>query len=115
MTIDLEEFERLLRRRREEILHTTELREQAAQPVELDQSRVGRLSRMDDLQSQAISVAAKERVRLELGRIGQALDRMRNGEYGHCLECGEAISVGRLRIEPAAPHCIDCARKRENV
>jgi DnaK suppressor protein len=113
VTLDPGEFAALLRRRREDILQAADSSRQAARPVELDQSRVGRLSRMDDLQSQAMSLAAGERLRLELRRIAEALQRLDDGEYGYCLECGEQISVGRLRIDPAATHCIECARRRE--
>ena len=113
MTFDPGEFAALLKRRREEILHTADASKQAARPVELDQSRVGRLSRMDDLQSQAMSVAAGERLRRELRRIADALQRLDDGEYGYCLECGEQISVGRLRVDPAVTYCIECARRRE--
>lgn len=113
MTLGPGEFEVLLKRRRDEILDTVESRDRASRPVELDQSRVGRLSRMDELQSQAMSLAASERLRIELRRIEEALQRIDEGGYGYCLACGEQISEGRLRIDPAATHCIECARGRE--
>jgi DnaK suppressor protein len=81
--------------------------------VELDQTRVGRLSRQDALQSQALSVAALERHRAEIARLRAALARIDEGEYGWCGECGCAIPQGRLEIDPAADYCVDCAARRE--
>lgn len=84
-----------------------------ARPVELDQTRVGRLSRQDALQSQALSVASLARSRVEIGRLQAALARIEEGEYGWCEACGEAIPEARLEIDPAADYCVTCAEKRE--
>ena len=86
-------------------------RESAAQrdPVELDQSRVGRLSRMDALQAQAMSQATETRRSHELKRIEAALRRLEEGEFGYCLKCGGDISPARLANDPTTPVCIDCA------
>jgi len=87
--------------------------EESARTVELDQSRVGRLSRMDALQGQAISRQAGRR-RLQLQRrIDLALARLEHGDYGDCLECGRGIGAGRLGIDPASELCIECAAQLE--
>jgi DnaK suppressor protein len=78
-------------------------------PVALDQQSVGRLSRQDSLQVQAMAKAADDRRAMELRRIEAALARLDEGEYGYCVECGEQISEKRLEIDPAAPRCADCA------
>ncbi len=78
-------------------------------PVELDQSRVGRLSRMDALQSQAMSVEVERRRRIELERISAALARLETGDYGYCLVCGEEIAHKRLELDATSPTCTDCA------
>lgn len=78
--------------------------------VELDQSRVGRLSRMDALQGQAMAQEQQRRRRQEILRIGVALERITDGEYGWCLKCGDAVVKARLQSDPAASLCIDCAR-----
>jgi DnaK suppressor protein len=78
--------------------------------VELDQQSVGRLSRMDALQQQAMANADHaRRAGLRL-RVRAALDRMDEDEYGYCTECGEPIPPGRLEIDPAVPTCVSCAR-----
>jgi len=78
--------------------------------VTLDQQAVGRLSRMDALQHQAMAQATGARRTLERSRLRAALARLDEGDYGYCEECGEAIAPGRLRLDPAAARCVDCAR-----
>ncbi|WP_420430840.1 TraR/DksA family transcriptional regulator [Hyphobacterium sp.] len=78
-------------------------------PVELDQQSVGRLSRQDSLQVQAMAKAAEARRAMELRRIEAALGRIDDGEYGWCVECGDAIAAKRLDTDPAAPRCSTCA------
>ena len=102
-------FRDLLIKRQADLIASTEAGAEAAQPVELDQSRVGRLSRMDALQGQAMLQEAGRRREKELVQISRALKRLEFGEYGECLDCGEAIAVGRLEVDPAATLCIRCA------
>lgn len=78
--------------------------------VELDQTRVGRLSRIDALQGQAMAQEQHRRRITEIARIGAALTRIDEGEYGWCLKCGDAVAEKRLESDPAAPLCVDCAR-----
>lgn len=79
--------------------------------VELDQQKVGRLSRMDALQAQEMALATKRRREIEHGRIDAALKRLDDGSYGDCLACDGEIGAKRLALDPATPTCIDCARK----
>jgi DnaK suppressor protein len=87
--------------------------EQAAETVELDQTRVGRLSRMDAMQAQAMSIETNTRRKAELRRVAAALQRIADDEFGDCLQCGESIAPGRLEIDPAATLCIECAESNE--
>lgn len=77
--------------------------------VMLDQSSVGRLSRMDALQGQAMAKAEEDRRQLAIRRIDAALVRLERGEFGECIECGEWIAVKRLEWDPTVLKCIDCA------
>ena len=70
--IATEKFKSLLAKRRQDLLDIVESSRHAAEPVELDQTKVGRLSRMDSLQSQAMSVAANHRIDQELKNIQSA-------------------------------------------
>ena len=83
--------------------------EGARQPVELDQTRVGRLSRMDALQGQAMAQETARRRDNEVVRIDAALKRIEEGEYGYCLACGEQIAAKRLALDPTAAVCVTCA------
>ena len=78
-------------------------------PVVLDQQSVGRLSRLDSMQVQAMAKAADARRAQEIRRIDAALSRLKAGEYGYCVECGEDIAPRRLEADPAAPRCAECA------
>ena len=108
-SLELEHFRALLEKRRQALLSLAEIGDEAAATVELDQTRVGRLSRMDALQGQAMSIAARTRREQELKAITAALLRLEHGEYGECQECGEQIAPARLEIDPATRFCIHCA------
>ena len=82
---------------------------ESRQAVELDQSKVGRLSRMDALQQQEMAKASEQQRLFAIQRIDAALQRLDEDEFGYCIECGEEISARRLEVDPATPRCIDCA------
>jgi RNA polymerase-binding transcription factor len=88
----------------------SEISQEARATVMLDQQSVGRLSRMDALQGQAMAQAAERQRRADIQRIDGALRRLDEGEYGYCVECGEEIAAKRLEVDPAAAFCIKCAR-----
>lgn len=78
-------------------------------PVELDQQSVGRLSRMDAMQQQAMA-SAQEARRSGRGRaLEAAIARIEIGEFGWCDECGDFIGLGRLELDPTVMRCRDCA------
>jgi len=79
-------------------------------PVELDQQSVGRLSRMDALQVQAMAHATESRRQVRTQRIKAALARIAAGEYGYCVECGDEIPAARLDIDPTTPRCVHCSK-----
>ena len=102
-------FRELLQQRITEIQAAEEDTSEDRSPVKLDQQSVGRLSRMDALQVQAMALEASRRRAAELRRIEAAIARMDAGDYGFCIECGEEIPVRRLEFDPATPYCVDCA------
>lgn len=79
-------------------------------PVQLDQQSVGRLSRMDSLQVQAMDKAQDAARAKTLLRIEGALKRIEHGDFGYCVTCDEPIAEKRLSIDPSTPLCIRCAR-----
>ncbi len=86
---------------------------QSAAIVELDQSSVGRVSRIDALQQQAIAQAAGERLKLRQRKLEAALARLQAGNYGICCDCGGEVEARRLNADPATPFCGECAAERE--
>lgn len=106
---DLKRLQNRLEERRKELLAVNDMGEESRKPVELDQSTVGRLSRMDAMQNQAMAQATERRRQAELIRIDQAFRRIEAKEYGFCVECDEEIALKRLEIDPAAATCIKCA------
>lgn len=108
-TKDLQYFKELLKNLQEELTRASEDSRQAAQTVALDQTSVGRLSRMDAMQSQAMAKESSRRMHLQLTRIEAAFERIEDGEYGYCAECDEEIDRRRLLVDPATPFCITCA------
>jgi DnaK suppressor protein len=85
----------------------------AAATVVLDQSSVGRLSRMDALQQQAMASGLRERLALRRRQLQAALDRITAGTYGLCCQCEAAMEPDRLDNDPAAVFCADCMAERE--
>ena len=81
----------------------------ARAPVSLDQQSVGRISRIDAMQQQAMAQAQERQRALEIMAIEQALTRMESGDFGYCLECDEEIAEKRLEVDPAARLCVSCA------
>ena len=113
--MDVEAYRELIERRIEALREVSEQSRDSQAPVELDQTRQGRLSRMDAMQGQAMARAAEERRQHEVARLKAALARIDRGEFGECLECGEPIADKRLESDPAATMCVDCAREREDL
>ncbi len=111
--IDLPEYKKLLDQRLADLMQWHETQQKEGAPVVIDQTCVGRLSRMDAMQQQAMALATSRRNEIEKQRIHTALSRVTSGDYGYCVKCDEEISTGRLRVDPATLLCIDCARNAE--
>lgn len=109
----LREYEARLLEMREALQSLESIRQSGAAIVELDQTRTGRLSRMDALQLQAMANVNRERAALELRRIEATLRRIDDGTFGECVDCGESIAEARLRAQPIATLCVSCAESRE--
>ncbi len=102
-------FRRLIEAKLAALAEEDALGRDGQKTVELDQQAVGRLSRMDALQNQAMAKATQARRDGEARRLRAALERIEEGEFGFCEDCGEKIAAGRLRLDPAATRCVSCA------
>ena len=98
------ELERQLQR----LEQSMRVSEEASRTVELDQTAVGRLSRMDSLQNQSMTKNLQERERVKLALLQGALRRLADGTYGICTECSGTIPFERLMIFPETPTCQAC-------
>lgn len=106
---DMRRFERLIRERLAVLGDQSELGRDGQAVVQLDQQSVGRLSRMDALQNQAMAKAQQARRDVETAGLKAALARLAEGEYGDCEECGEPIPARRLELNLTATRCVSCA------
>lgn len=107
---DLEAVRHALVSERDRLLGSSTSTAANRTPVQLDQQSVGRLSRMDALQVQAMAQAEEGRRQQRLRLIDAALKRIDEGDYGCCLSCGDDIPEKRLAFDPAATRCVDCAQ-----
>lgn len=110
--IDTKALRRRMEQDREALRHDAEVTAAERATVVLDQTSVGRLSRMDALQNQAMQLETERRREVEIARIDAALKRMDEGDYGDCVSCGEEITAKRLNMDPATPVCVDCASRK---
>ena len=98
---------------REELLLQKEQTAEDKAPVELDQARLGRLSRMDAMQQQAMALELDRRRDVQLKRVEGAFLRLEKGTYGECARCNERIDEKRMDNDPTVFFCIVCARQVE--
>lgn len=79
-------------------------------PVILDQQSVGRLSRMDAMQQQAMAAAQDTRRHGRIRALEAAIVRIEKDDFGWCDACGDYIGDRRLELDPTTMRCRDCAR-----
>ena len=110
----LKQINLLLLKMKSDLQEQEKTSKETGNPVELDQTRVGRISRMDAMQAQQMALDASRRRKLQLVKIESAFKRINSGEYGYCLGCDEYIALRRLMVDPTNTHCIECAEKMGN-
>jgi len=106
---DLKRFKDQLEAERNDLLQQQEASDADRAPVSLDQQSVGRLSRMDAMQVQAMAKAVDSRRRIALAQIDAALNRLETDDFGYCIKCDEAIARKRLDLDPKVAVCVACA------
>lgn len=106
---DIRAFQQRLTARQLELVELSRISQSQRDAVELDQSSVGRVSRIDAIQNQEMALANARTRQAEHQRIAAALKRIEAGDYGYCIACGEDIAMRRLQSDPSLPTCIACA------
>ena len=104
-------YKKLIELQLEELTADNALGQSAQKTVELDQQSIGRLSRMDALQSQALAQAQQRRRDVLNGSLQAALQRLKEGEFGYCMECGDEIEEARLLANPVVLKCVACLKR----
>lgn len=84
----------------------------SSKAVGLDQP-IGRLSRMDALQQQAMAKSNRAGHQQRLTLIDAALLEIKRKRYGECRRCEEPIGYSRLNVRPESPFCLDCQKRSE--
>ena len=104
----IEQFRQQLLALRSALQEMEETYKETGETVELDQTRVGRLSRMDAMQSQQMALESSRRRQHQLLKIEGALSRIKSGAYGYCFICDEEIAALRLVADPTSTRCMAC-------
>lgn len=82
--------------------------EAATETVALDQTAVGRLSRMGAMQVQEMAKASLRNHRRRLVQVDNALRLVEDDEYGQCRACDDPVGFRRLKARPETPLCLRC-------
>ncbi len=103
-----EEFRAKLTAMQNEIRAVAESAAQDLKPIALDQTSVGRVSRVDAMQLQQMSQETARRRQQLLLKIEGALRRIESGRFGLCFLCETEIDLRRLGADPTITRCRDC-------
>ena len=76
---------------------------------EIDQSAVGRLSRIEAIQNQGLTRDLADRERMQMEAVLDALRRLDSGTYGLCTSCHQPIRFERLVVFPEVRTCTQCS------
>jgi DnaK suppressor protein len=108
---DLDFFRKLLTRRLEELLMEAERTKDQVKETEEPSSDPMELASNDS--DRDFLLRLRDRERKLMVKIKEALERVEDGTFGICEECGEKISEKRLRARPMTTLCIDCKHEQE--
>lgn len=87
---------------------------ESSQTVMLDQTMVGRVSRIDAIQQQKIAQAGLERDKRHYQQLSKTLKRIEADDFGYCLQCDLEICFERLLIKPESAYCVSCQQALEH-
>ena len=107
---DLDYFRNLLNQR------IAELRQEAGKTVENmdeDENFPDPTDRASMESNRNSILRIRDRERKLIFKIQEALQRLNDGEYGICEECGEEIGLERLKARPVTTLCIGCKSSQE--
>ena len=88
-----------------------EILEKKTGPIAPDCS-LGRLTRLEAMGEQHVNHTVLDESKIRLIRLQNALLRLDKPIFGICIDCGEAIGIGRMLARPESVRCIECASAR---
>ena len=110
---DLDSFRKLLTRRLKELLMEAEKTKNMVKATE--ESPPDPMDQASDQSERDFLLRLRDRESKLMAKIKEALEKIDNGTFGICEECGEEISLKRLRARPMATLCIDCKHEQEDL
>ena len=110
---DLEIIKKKLLEEKQKITrHLEELTDSSSQEMQFNSGDPADIASLEISQTGLQKIGKREKFLLK--KINYALDKIEQGTYGECENCGEEISIGRLMARPVAQLCIDCKTEQEN-
>lgn len=110
----LQRLKRILLKEREEIIG--EVKQIHESSREMGQDGIQDIGdEAANIYNKQILLSLSENERLRLQEVDEALDRIGNGTYGICEECGGLIGLKRLEVRPIAIYCVPCKTKLEKI
>lgn len=108
----IERFRKLLLREREQIIGDVKQMDESSKEIGQDGIQdIG--DEAATIYNKQILLTLNENERMRLRELDEALDRIENGTYGICEECGEPIGLKRMEVRPVAKYCVPCLTKLE--
>ena len=105
-------FKKLLLKQREEIVG--EVKQMVESSKEMGQDGIQDIGdEAANIYNKQVLLSLNENERIRLQEVDESLDRIENGTYGICEECGGPISLKRLEVRPVAKYCVPCLTKLE--
>jgi DnaK suppressor protein len=110
---DLEFFRHLLTQWLEELLNRADYT--VEELLDSQENLADPLDRVSVESERIWTLRIRDRESILIKKIRQSLEDIETGEYGICEDCGEDISIERLKARPVTSFCIRCKTKRESV
>lgn len=109
----IEFFESLLNKRLEDLLNQAE--QTMSELVSQSDQEIEEIDRASAYADQTMKLKIKTRESRLIKKVKQALERIEEGTYGFCDECGQEISIKRLEARPVTTKCIECKENQEKT
>ena len=104
------EFKKQILKEIEVQKHLIESFTETSKPVSPDNA-IGRLTRMEAINSQNISEASLKSAQAKLVNLEKALSRLEMPDFGICAQCQKPIPEGRIMLMPQSTLCVSCLEK----